>query len=158
MIRKLELEVKKRIEEAVKDSYFINDKGKKVTPIVETGVLPAEVIKGTPYILIQVTDILDEAMDTKVNMMVLYGTVGGSQEEIRDKDRARKVSSYGHWDLVSIISGIRKNFLTNPNFEYGVLEKNIKHELHGEVRYPFYLGTTNLKFTVPTIEMENDFL
>ena len=157
-IRNLEQEVKKRVIEAVKGIQLTNDKGEYVVPLVETGALPKEAVKGNPYILIQTTNISDTAQESSTEVSLLYGTVGIGKSESKDDELMKQVHAYGHWDVISIIDKLRSNFLKNVNFNFGYLNRDIKHEVFGEVSFPFYLGESKLKFIVPTVDPEDEYL
>ena len=157
-IRNLEQEIKRRVKEALRGTQLTNTEGEFVEPLVETGALPKEVVKGTPYVLIQTTNIEDSDHISSADVAILYGTVGLGLEDSRNKEKVRYTHATGHWDVISIIDKIRIDFLKNVNFDFGILERAMKHEIFGEVNFPYFLGETRCKFTIPTTEPQDDYL
>lgn len=157
-VRNLESMIKTRILEAIKGIQLINDSGEYVKPLVETGALPKEAVKGNPYILIQTTNISDSNQESSADVSILYGTVGIGRKDSKDDILMEQVHAYGHWDVISVIDKLRSNFLKNTNFNFGYLNRDIKHEVFGEVNFPYYLGESKLKFVVPTIVPEDEYL
>ncbi len=115
-------------------------------------------VKGTPYVLIQTTNIEDSDHISSADVAILYGTVGLGLEDSRNKEKVRYTHATGHWDVISIIDKIRVDFLKNVNFDFGILERAMKHEIFGEVNFPYFLGETRCKFTIPTTEPQDDYL
>ncbi len=157
-IRNLEEEIKKRIKEATKGIKLIDTEGEYVDPLIEIGALPKKAAKGNPYILIQTTYVGDEANESDVEVAVLYGTVGMSEADHRNEEKMKQTYAYGHWDVISIIDKIRENFLKDTNFNFGHLKRKMKHEVFGEVKFPYYLGESKLNFTVATVAPQDDYL
>lgn len=157
-VRSLEDAIKKRVLEATKGIQLTNDKGEYVSLLVETGALPKEAVRGNPYLLIQTTKISDEDMESNVEVLLLYGTVGLGKEEEKDSKLRKQAYAYGHWDVITVIDKLRSNFLKNVNFDFGCLNRKIQHEVFGEVNFPYFLGETRLKFEVPTIFPEDEYL
>ncbi len=158
MIRDLEYEVKKRIEKAVKEIKLTDDKEEYVTPLIEIGAIPKSAVKGRPYILIQTTDISDSILESTVNINILYGTVGASNKAITNEEALNHILTYGHWDVISIIDKVRTNFLSNINFEFGILERTMRHDVLGKVDFPYYLGESKLEFKIPTTAQFDDYV
>lgn len=157
-IRNLENEVKRRVKEAIKGIQVTDDKGDYVTPLVETGALPKEAVIGKPYILIQTTSINDDDLESRVEVVLLYSTVGISKTDATDPEKMKHGHAYGHWDVISVIDKLRSNFLKNTNFQFGIMDRRMKHEVFGEVKFPlFFLGESKLSFTVPSISPEDDY-
>ncbi len=157
-IRNLEQEVKRRVISVVEDTKLVDIKGGSVVPIVETGVLPGDVVKGKPYVLIQTTDITDGDLESEVDVLMVYGTVGLGKQDRVDKEKSDYVHATGHWDIISLIDKIRADFLKDTNFEFGVLERKMKHEVFGQIEDINYLGESKLKFKVSTIAPEGEYL
>jgi len=159
-IRTLEDQVKRRVEEATKGVQLIDNDGNYVEPLIVTGALPSEAIKGRPYILIQTLKISDDDLESRVEIGILYSTVGMS----RDEESSRHIGvlkdaySRGHWDILGVIEKIRLNFLKEANFEFGVLDRKMQHEVFGNVNFKFYMGESRVKFRIPTIAPENDYV
>ena len=153
-IRSLEQEIKKRILQAIKDAQLVDVAGVTVTPIVETGILPGDVIKGSPYILIQTTDIKDDDLESEVEVLLVYGTVGMGKKDRIDKEKSNYVHATGHWDVISLVDKIRSNFLKDVNFDFGILKRKMEHKIYGQVDDVNYIGDSKLKFEISTIAPE----
>ena len=63
-----------------------------------------------------------------------------------------------YWDIISLIDKIRADFLKETNFEFGVLERKMKHEAFGQIEDINYLGESKLKFKISTIAPEGEYL
>lgn len=157
-IRNLEQEIKRRVGLAVKDSQLVDIKGDPVLPIVETGVLPEDVVKGKPYVLIQTTDITDGDLESNVEVLLVYGTVGLGKKDRIDIEKSNYAHATGHWDVVALIDKIRADFLKDTNFCFGILERGMKHQVYGQVEDINYIGDTKLKFKIPSIAPENQYV
>ena len=157
-VRNLEQEIKRRINYALKGAQLINSDGDLAGIVVETGALPKDTVKGSPYILIQTTSIKDSDYISSAEISILYGTVGLSAEDSKNKEKVMHTHATGHWDVISVIDKIRTNFLKNVNFEFGILKRTMKHEVFGEVNFPYFLGETKCEFTIPIIEPQDDYL
>ena len=157
-VRNLEQEIKRRVGLAVKDSQLIDIKGAPVIPIVETGVLPEDVVKGKPYVLIQTTDIIDGDMESNVEVLLVYGTVGLGKKDRIDIEKSNYAHATGHWDVVGLIDKIRADFLWDTNFIFGILERGMKHQVYGQVEDINYIGDTKLRFKIPSIAPENQYV
>ena len=159
-IRNLEDGVKKRVEKAIKGIQLKNEEGEYVDPIIVTGALPKEAIRGNPFILIQTTKIEDLEMETLVRISLLYGTIGMDIEEERSKDKNIRRNSYmrGHWDTLGIVEKIRMNFLGDTNFEFGLLDRRMHHDLLGNIGFKSYMGESQLTFRVNSITYEDSYV
>ncbi len=157
-VRNLEQEIKRRVILAVKGSQLVDIKGEAVLPIVETGVLPEDVVKGKPYVLIQTTDITDGDLESNVEVLLVYGTVGLGKKDRVDIEKSNYAHATGHWDVVSLIDKIRSDFLKDVNFCFGLLDRNMKHQVYGQVEDINYIGDSKLKFKIPSIAPENQYV
>lgn len=157
-IRNLEQEIKRRLENAIKGIQLIDDEGNEVVPLVVTGVLPMDTVRGKPYILIQTTNIQDEEMSGNVDISILYATIGASREGRNDPETKRETLSTGHWDTLSVIDKIREDFFKDTNFQFGILKRSMKHEVFGAVKTPYYLGETKCSFEIAVTQPLDDYL
>ncbi len=157
-VRNLEQEIKRRLEEATKNIQLIDEMGNYVLPTIAIGTLPLEKTRDNPYIFIQTTNINDGDMTTTVEISILYSTIG-IENNIRINEKKRQeVLSTGHWDIISIIDKIRENFLKDTNFRFGILRRNLKHEVYGAVKIPYYLGETKCFFEMALPYPKDDYL
>lgn len=157
-VRSLEQEIKKRILSAIEGAQLVDHEGKTVLPIVETGVLPSKTIKGKPYILIQTTDIKDMDYESEVEVLLVYGTVGLGKKDRVSEEKEEYTHATGHWDVISLIDKIRSNFLKDVNFNFGLLERNMKHQVFGQVEDINYIGDSKIIFKIPGIEPEDQYV
>ncbi len=157
-VRNLEEEIKRRIIDAVKGIQLIDNKGEFVLPLVETGALPKEAVRGKPYILIQTTHIKDEELSGTADINILYGTIGLSRKDENQEDLVKQSHAIGHWDVLSVIDKIRENFFKDTNFQFGILKRSMKHDVYGEIEFPYYLGETKCSFDIPVTQPQDDYL
>lgn len=156
-VRNLEQEIKRRVKLAIEGIQVVDIEGNTAVPIVETGVPSLEKLKGKPYILIQTTNISDSNTESEASVLLIYGTVGMSKKDRIDSEKKEYIHSTGHWDVISIIDKIRSNFLKDTNFNFGVLNREMKHEVFGQIEDVNYLGESKLKFTIATIMPQDDY-
>lgn len=149
-VRNLEDVIKKRLERCIKGAQLTDSKGEVVEVEVLTGY-PSELEnREKPFILIRPTKIKDTPMDIKVDISLYYGTIALGSKNI-DKSEREYADNIGYWDIVSLIDKIRRDFLGDNNFDFGILEQEMDHNLVVNVQGRRYLGESKLRFMMPAI-------